>query len=278
MTTGPLIHSTPAVDPALAAAPYLTFGTSPALSGEISVDATALSTFPDRDIRFQWNSVNNREFRIDNIGAGAGRLGLNGAINANDVMTIYYAAFNNLLGLRGSRILTANAGNLQHINAAANLDLAGFNATTFAGLYFSPVLFDTVGGGMLTNSIGLNVGTNLNAIITTYRLVNLPALLGALAPATVVGVDIGNMSSLFGGVSYGVRIGDFPNDPVARGLELGPTPYLRLLMSGEWVPTANQTPFYLAEGVAPTLRNVQWVDPGAAGINLVAGQRVMVLV
>ena len=34
----------------------------------------------------------------------------------------------------------------------------------------------------------------------------------------------------------------------------------------------------LAEGVTPTVRRVQWVDPGTGGANLVAGQRVMILV
>ena len=55
-------------------------------------------------------------------------------------------------------------------------------------------------------------------------------------------------------------------------------PYLRLLGSAEWVPTAEQTPLSLVEGVVPTLRNVQWKNPGLAGVNLLATDRVMVLV
>ncbi|HJX62189.1 MAG TPA: hypothetical protein VJ578_06435 [Dehalococcoidia bacterium] len=43
-------------------------------------------------------------------------------------------------------------------------------------------------------------------------------------------------------------------------------------------PAAGQTLLWLAEGTGPVLRQVQWVDPGAGGANLVAGQRVMVLV
>lgn len=43
-------------------------------------------------------------------------------------------------------------------------------------------------------------------------------------------------------------------------------------------PAANQTNLFLQEGIVPTQRRVQWVDPGAAGVNLVAGQLVMVLV
>ncbi len=45
-----------------------------------------------------------------------------------------------------------------------------------------------------------------------------------------------------------------------------------------YTPAANATDFYLAEGATPTLRQVKWVDPGNLGVNLVAGQRVMVLV
>ncbi len=43
-------------------------------------------------------------------------------------------------------------------------------------------------------------------------------------------------------------------------------------------PGANNTDLQIQEGAGPTMRHVQWVDPGAAGINLTAGQMVMVLV
>ena len=59
------------------------------------------------------------------------------------------------------------------------------------------------------------------------------------------------------------------------GAPLTGTPRLRL---DAGTPGAGQTMLHLAEGVTPTVRRVQWVDPGNGGANLVAGQRVMVLV
>ena len=74
---------------------------------------------------------------------------------------------------------------------------------------------------------------------------------------------------------YGLKIDDISGGTNRYLLELGPaTPNLRLL--GGAAPGANLTNLYLNEGA--TLRRVQWVDPGAGGANLVAGQRVMVLV
>lgn len=45
-----------------------------------------------------------------------------------------------------------------------------------------------------------------------------------------------------------------------------------------WTPTANQTAVHFYEGVTPTKRRVQWMDPGVGGINFVGGEMVMVLV
>jgi len=95
---------------------------------------------------------------------------------------------------------------------------------------------------------------------------------GNFTPTNAIGVDIDTIS---GGTNrYGLRIADIAAGTIARLLELGPTPYLRLLGSGNWTPTANQTPLYLAEGATPTLRQLQW----KAGNALVAGDKVLVLV
>ena len=95
---------------------------------------------------------------------------------------------------------------------------------------------------------------------------------GGFTPTNAIGVDI---DAITGGTNrYGLRIGDIAGGTIARLLELGPTPYLRLLGSGNWTPTANQTPLYLAEGATPTLRQLQW----KAGNALVAGDKVLVLV
>ena len=95
---------------------------------------------------------------------------------------------------------------------------------------------------------------------------------GGASIATALGIDVEAITA--GTNRYGLRIGDMPGSTIARILELGPTPYLRLLGSGNWTPTANQTPLYLAEGATPTLRQVQW----KAGNALVAGDKVLVLV
>jgi len=95
---------------------------------------------------------------------------------------------------------------------------------------------------------------------------------GGASIATALGIDVEAITA--GTNRYGLRIGDMPGGTIARILELGPTPYLRLLGSGNWTPTANQTPLYLAEGATPTLRQVQW----KAGNALVAGDKVLVLV
>ncbi len=110
--------------------------------------------------------------------------------------------------------------------------------------------------------------------ITIARSVWLYANLWQSAkPTTAVGVDIEQQGGAGTATAYGIRIADQTATTV-RLLELGPpaTPYLRLL--GGAAPAANQTHLYLAEGVTPTLRQVQWKLYSA----MVAGDRVMVLV
>lgn len=74
---------------------------------------------------------------------------------------------------------------------------------------------------------------------------------------------------------YGLHIDDCSaGGTINRILELGPTPYLRLLGSGEWTAAANETPLYLAYGGTPTLGQVQY----KAGDALGAGDKVLVVV
>jgi hypothetical protein len=95
-------------------------------------------------------------------------------------------------------------------------------------------------------------------------------------PATVKGVYIAAALSVAGvTTAYGLHIEDLAGTTV-RLLEIGPaTPYLRLV--GGAAPAANQTNLYLAEGVTPTLRRVQWKNPDATG-HLAATDKVLVLV
>jgi len=71
--------------------------------------------------------------------------------------------------------------------------------------------------------------------------------------------------------AYGLQINN-QTAATAYLLEIGSAPYLRLV--GGPAPAANCTHLWLAEGVTPTLRNVQWKLYSA----LVAGDRVCVLV
>jgi hypothetical protein len=89
-------------------------------------------------------------------------------------------------------------------------------------------------------------------------------------PSTFRGLYVQGHSGM--NTVYGVRVEDFTGTTV-RLLEIGPTPpYLRVVGGG--APAANQTNLYMAEGVTPTLRRVQWKDYSS----LAAGDRVMVLV
>lgn len=89
-------------------------------------------------------------------------------------------------------------------------------------------------------------------------------------PSTYHGVHVKGHAGM--NTAYGLRVEEFTGTAI-RLLELGPsTPYLRLV--GGAAPAANQTNLYLAEGVTPTLRRVQWKDGASVG----AGDRVMVLV
>jgi len=57
----------------------------------------------------------------------------------------------------------------------------------------------------------------------------------------------------------GMKIADCTNATNNYILELGPTPYLRLLGSGTWAAAANETPLYIAEGAVPTSRQLKTV-------------------
>jgi len=127
-------------------------------------------------------------------------------------------------------------------------------------------------GGILVQQQSGAPGTG--ALTLAKGLYIQAAYWGGSKPASVYGVDIEDQGGSGTGTAYGLRCADQTATTV-RLLELGPaTPYLRLV--GGTVPGANLTNLYLNEG--GTLRRVQWVDPGAGGANLQAGQRVLVLV
>jgi hypothetical protein len=125
-----------------------------------------------------------------------------------------------------------------------------------SSLYGADVIVLSMAGaaGTITNCYGLSITEDFQGN----------------KPATYRGIYVGGHAGM--NTVYGVRVEDFTGSTI-RLLEIGPaTPYLRLV--GGAAPAANQTNLYLAEGVAPTLRRVQWKDYSS----LVAGDRVLVLV
>ncbi|MCH7998517.1 MAG: hypothetical protein IIA91_03425 [Chloroflexi bacterium] len=56
---------------------------------------------------------------------------------------------------------------------------------------------------------------------------------------------------------YGIHMGAIAGGTIARLLELGTGPELRLLGRGEWTPATEETPLYVAEGATPTLRQMK---------------------
>jgi hypothetical protein len=144
------------------------------------------------------------------------------------------------------------------------------NGSYIAGLMFNALQNGSGSLGMLDGVLVTLISYAGKGAITSSKGLEVRPNYQGPKPSTFYGVHImthPDMSTV-----YGVRVDDFTGTTI-RLLEIGPsTPYLRVL--GGAAPAANQTNLYLAEGVTPTLRRVQW----KAGNTLGAGDRVMVLV
>jgi len=158
---------------------------------------------------------------------------------------------------------------------------SGATAGVVQGLYFYAAI---TGGGPATSINELSaikaqaaVSAYTGTVATIYGLnIPTPSIAGGTpAVTTTYGAFIGDQGcSTAITNAYGLHILDMTlNTGFRRLLEIG-APYLRVV--GAPAPDANLTNVYMNEG--GTLRRVQWVDPGNAGVNLVPGQRVMVLV
>ena len=93
---------------------------------------------------------------------------------------------------------------------------------------------------------------------------------GSVAMTDVYGIDVGALIN--GANRRGIHVADIAGGTIARLLELQNAMYVE--GTGNWTPTANETPIIIYEGVTPTARRVQW----KAGNTLGAGDKVMVLV
>jgi len=183
-----------------------------------------------------------------------------------------------------SGLVLPNAGTFRGVAGFAVCSVAsGATSGVAQGLYF----YGGIAGGGPGTTFSEVTGARVRTAVSGYTgsLMNLYSLcldapsvsLGAPAITTTYGIFVGDQGpSASQQNAYGIYIGDMTlATGFKRLLEVGP-PYLRV--TGGGAPGANLTNLYLAEGATPTLRRVQWVDPGNGGANLVAGQRVMVLV
>lgn len=152
----------------------------------------------------------------------------------------------------------------------------GGSMLSLTGLFFSALQDSSQSVASLVgvNATAKTISGSTGAVTDAYAAQLTVNALGVV-PINAYGAHINVVA---GTNRYGLRIVDISAGTIARLLELGDTSfgqvYLRLLGSGEWTPTANKTPLYVAEGTFPLLRQVQW----KAGNALVAGDRVMVLV
>ncbi|TEU00357.1 MAG: hypothetical protein E3J29_01940 [Dehalococcoidia bacterium] len=157
--------------------------------------------------------------------------------------------------------------------SAAHDPSAAAATTTLRGMRVETRINNNLGSVSAVEGIRIYQGSVAGAVAPTdlYGLRLVYSWAGN-APTNVRAIDI--PAILAGTNRYAIKVADIAAGTIARILELGPTPYLRLLGSGNWTPAANETPLYLAEGATPTLRQVKQ----KAGNTLGAGDKVMVLV
>jgi len=197
---------------------------------------------------------------INAVGSIAPSVGIGAVGLMADVAAVHTAATRNVTGCYGAARAqhtgTAICGGAYGLFFYAYHDSA-LTTNSLTGIY-TYLRSGAAGTGPLTAAYGIDIG----------------ALWQASQPATVTGIRLPNLGGAGVGQATGLQISD-QTAAIVHLLEIGPaTPYLRLL--GGAAPGANLTNLYLNEG--GTLRRIQWIDPGNGGANLVAGQRVMVLV
>ncbi len=171
----------------------------------------------------------------------------------------------------------ANVGSLVALAGVAQNKHSAGNVIALTGLQFA-VNHATTDTGVTTALRGIQAQaiSASTAGSITNEITGILLLVGATAPNVPAPVHTGVYSSVVtrgttqyhfrgagmsGGTNqYGLHVADISDGDVARLLELGGGPELRLLGLGEWTPAANETPLRLAEGSTPTLREVKSTD------------------
>lgn len=178
-----------------------------------------------------------------NIAAGGGLIGLGGYAIPN----ILAGASPYIRGLDFKAYVAGEGTPSEVTGTLSSVGTVGYAGTlTDMHAFWAFPAYISLAGGTITRSHGLRISNQGKAGVgTTFGLLIEPQLYSAAC------------YSIWAGAT---RTG---------------IPRLRL---DEGTPGAGQTMIYFAEGIIPTMRRVQWVDPGDGGANLVAGQRVMILV
>ena len=215
---------------------------------------------------------------------------LTGDLDVSGVAAIGNLASIDAAGRQALRI-SHNTGNVTPMLTGAGVDVRPVCDTATSGFaygvcgeieftgsaqsYIAGLMFNAIQNGTATAAwlhgivISLISYAGKGAVSSSKGLEVTPDFQG-YKPTAFFGVHIKTHAGM--NTVYGVRVEDFTGTTI-RLLEIGPTtPYLRLV--GGAAPAANQTNLYLAEGVTPTLRQVQWKAGNALG----AGDRVLVLV
>jgi len=136
--------------------------------------------------------------------------------------------------------------------------LAGMSQIDLADAYAIDVqCFSTGSGKTVTNAAGVRArpGIHIFSTLTTFRAFHA-------------------LTMNAGTNRYGFVCDDIGGGTIARYLELGSLPDFMVKARGEWTPTANETPVWIAEGATPTSRQVRWKDGASVG----SGDKVMVLI
>ena len=177
------------------------------------------------------------------VGVGGGLI----ALSANATPTVLAGATPTIRGLQFVGFIAGSGSPTEVPGTATQVGCMNFAGTiTDLHAFYAVARYIMLSGGSIPRSFGLRIADQGKAgVTTTFGLL--------IEPQT----GSTNCYSIWAGANY------------------AGTPRLRL---DEGTPGAYQTMLHLAEGTTPTLRRVQWVDPGNGGANLVAGQRVMILV
>jgi hypothetical protein len=218
-----------------------------------------------------------------------------GASEADDIGAAIGGDPQQKIGLRVLRSPSANSGGWGSIAAQAGMDYT-INSVSIVGVGGKANI--VLGKTAITRVFGLDFmaahsGAHLADEVTCMRIQ--PFLANANADATLVqGIDVLNIASVVAGAdvtdaiainvrnftqfnhnytnAYGVKIAVPTRGTNRNVLWCGDTTPLARVNAV--TPAANQTALFLAEGVTPTERRVEW----KLYSGLVAGDRVMVLV